>query len=204
MIIAIRSLMSLVIVITLTAIIRFNIYWHKLTDGQVVSYPHNEVIAIRLVYLGIPVVLCFLLMACIILVRERKVAFSILLIIAFILAYFIEESTQKCHLGMFRTLTNSFLVQNCYLGIFGEHSVIFNSAMALNVSLLVIVAILFVIVIGINYAKRKKNGAVYGHVAYREIVPSGETKECPQCAETIKLKARVCRFCNYKFEEMSN
>ncbi|WHH57183.1 zinc ribbon domain-containing protein [Petroclostridium sp. X23] len=28
-----------------------------------------------------------------------------------------------------------------------------------------------------------------------------DTKECPQCAETVKAKAKICRFCNYKFEE---
>jgi len=26
-----------------------------------------------------------------------------------------------------------------------------------------------------------------------------EEKECPQCAETVKLNAKVCRFCGYKF-----
>jgi len=29
---------------------------------------------------------------------------------------------------------------------------------------------------------------------------SSETKECPMCAETIKAKAIICRFCNHKFE----
>lgn len=28
-----------------------------------------------------------------------------------------------------------------------------------------------------------------------------DTKECPQCAEIVKAKAKICRFCNYKFEE---
>ncbi|WP_230192606.1 zinc ribbon domain-containing protein [Paenibacillus sp. CECT 9249] len=26
-----------------------------------------------------------------------------------------------------------------------------------------------------------------------------DTKECPQCAETVKAKARICRFCHYEF-----
>ena len=29
---------------------------------------------------------------------------------------------------------------------------------------------------------------------------TSETKECPMCAETIKTKAIICRFCNHKFE----
>ncbi len=27
-----------------------------------------------------------------------------------------------------------------------------------------------------------------------------DTKECPQCAETVKARARICRFCHYQFE----
>ena len=28
-----------------------------------------------------------------------------------------------------------------------------------------------------------------------------ETKECPMCAETIKAKAKICRYCGHKFSE---
>jgi hypothetical protein len=30
---------------------------------------------------------------------------------------------------------------------------------------------------------------------------AAEWKECPQCAETVKLKAKICRFCGYSFAE---
>lgn len=29
---------------------------------------------------------------------------------------------------------------------------------------------------------------------------ASDTKECPRCAETIKAKAKMCRYCNYEFE----
>jgi len=33
----------------------------------------------------------------------------------------------------------------------------------------------------------------------KETIEQG-TKECPMCAETIKEKAKICRFCNYEFK----
>ena len=32
-----------------------------------------------------------------------------------------------------------------------------------------------------------------------EIIKS-ETKECPMCAETVKQKAKICRFCRHEFD----
>ena len=28
-----------------------------------------------------------------------------------------------------------------------------------------------------------------------------ESKKCPQCAEFVKVEAKICRFCNYQFKE---
>ena len=33
---------------------------------------------------------------------------------------------------------------------------------------------------------------------YLEVL--SENKECPKCAESVKAKAKICRFCNYEFE----
>jgi Uncharacterised protein family UPF0547 len=34
------------------------------------------------------------------------------------------------------------------------------------------------------------------------FAPSG--KQCPDCAETVKADAKVCRFCGWRFEEVPN
>ncbi|HBG20111.1 MAG TPA: hypothetical protein DDY32_12790 [Desulfobulbaceae bacterium] len=33
------------------------------------------------------------------------------------------------------------------------------------------------------------------------IIESREHKDCPKCAETVKLNALVCRYCGYEFEQ---
>ena len=34
-----------------------------------------------------------------------------------------------------------------------------------------------------------------------EVLLAFETKKCPACAESIKIEARVCKHCGYKFSE---
>lgn len=52
-------------------------------------------------------------------------------------------------------------------------------------------------------ASQRANSTTSVQQAYNVI--KGEkkaerTKECPQCAETVKLRAKICRFCNHVFE----
>lgn len=37
-------------------------------------------------------------------------------------------------------------------------------------------------------------------IQHTAATTSDDSKECPQCAEIVKAKAKLCRFCNYKFE----
>jgi hypothetical protein len=37
----------------------------------------------------------------------------------------------------------------------------------------------------------------------RVVIELDETKECPDCAERIKAKANVCRFCGYRYPLLS-
>lgn len=37
-----------------------------------------------------------------------------------------------------------------------------------------------------------------------ELRADASTRSCPDCAETIKLAANVCRFCGYRFDDDSS
>lgn len=43
----------------------------------------------------------------------------------------------------------------------------------------------------------KPKGALF--VTYK-LIEKPDTKACPQCAETIKYAAKVCRFCGYRYD----
>ncbi len=38
----------------------------------------------------------------------------------------------------------------------------------------------------------------------KKVTPMEEKKQCPQCAEFVQSKARICRFCNYEFTKPMN
>jgi len=40
-------------------------------------------------------------------------------------------------------------------------------------------------------------------VCHVDIKSMSDTKQCPKCAETIKLAAVMCRFCRHKFEQVA-
>jgi Uncharacterised protein family UPF0547 len=35
-----------------------------------------------------------------------------------------------------------------------------------------------------------------------ETIPDAQTKVCPQCAEEVKVAARICRYCRFEFEPL--
>jgi hypothetical protein len=43
--------------------------------------------------------------------------------------------------------------------------------------------------------------AVAGAMAQSPSLAAEDTKRCPDCAETVKRDARVCRFCGYRFDQ---
>ena len=53
-----------------------------------------------------------------------------------------------------------------------------------------------------NELQERKVMAIEETISEEHLHPNNnpDTKECPQCAETIKAKARICRFCQYQFE----
>ena len=49
----------------------------------------------------------------------------------------------------------------------------------------------------VNRAQTKRSPKA----AKKEVDLKSLIKECPDCAEDVKLKAKVCRFCGYKWSQ---
>jgi len=79
----------------------------------------------------------------------------------------------------------------------------------LGVSLLVIIGWVIPLVLGIRTADRKNRSALWmwfgvhplgGWIAYAVLAFLPPLKNCPQCAEKVKEKAKVCHFCQHPFD----
>ena len=56
-----------------------------------------------------------------------------------------------------------------------------------------------------NNAQKQSNTTVAINEVSKspEILSESDSRECPMCAETIKAKAKLCRFCGYRIEDDS-
>ena len=65
--------------------------------------------------------------------------------------------------------------------------------------ILILIGVSFLIGIAcIIYSQKNKNASIDINANINHQRPPSDEMECPHCAETIKRKAKICRYCNNK------
>jgi hypothetical protein len=166
--------------------IAYNRFWDNVSRGANVG---SDIITMKLLFVYIPVLICVLLFASIFLVGKYKKTAMVILVVALLVAFYGTGSSG---------------------GMGFDQAEDLNMLMKSNL-LFIVITFAFVLLSYIFQQLKVKKLATTAVVkAYSDqqtILHSDpattveETKECPQCAEVVKAKAKLCRYCNYSFEE---
>ena len=62
------------------------------------------------------------------------------------------------------------------------------------------VGALLMIIGGLELTRRRAPRAESAASGDGDPTAEGDTKTCPECAESVKAAARVCRYCGYRFD----